>query len=470
MSQARRRDPRGLLKERARAVARPLLVYWVFLVLMFGAFTLAIFIDEGFDPEGVLALMAFAAITAGGVLTGQVAALLRVRDWLLFVNWGLFWTVGMALGVFASSATGALGIFVVIFVVMYPLFTIGGAWSLRAGKALFGAWVPLMYATGCAIIIAEDRGRVATWHEGAKWAVWDLFTLSVLGMAIVLFLVYLISRETHRLALWRRGPVAPLMGSVKESGAARPRLSIVGWFLVGGLAFTLTLGTAIMAPYLWRTGPGEADEDDDPGAPSEQPQDEPDQAKEPGDKGKGEPRDRANKELRQRWEEAAGERMEELREGARPTVSQTIDLLTTLLIALTLLILLLLAFYRPSRRMILARHYERPLTRASPTDRIRNGWRLVEIALGDAGVEPRPNEPAGSLVRRARPVLEQISPGGVEVHGLAEAAEIRDRVEYGLGVHPEDVKLMERTARWTYHTVWDRLGEWVKVKKLYRGI
>lgn len=459
---------KALFKERLKAVARPLAIYWFFLACMFGAFSLAVIIDDP-DPKGIAALGIFAGITAFGVLTGQLAALLRLRDWLLFLLWGIFWTAGMAFGVFATSVTGTIGVFVVVFVVLYPLFVLGGAWSLRAGKALFGAWVPLMYATGTAIIIAEDQGRVSDWKAGSKWAIWDLFTVSVLAFAILLFLVYLVAREGHRLALWRRAPRGPLMGSVVETGAARPRLSCMGWGLIWMLALFLTVGTAIMAPYLWRTGPGEADDDDDPtvaddtgGQQQEQPKDQGE-----GEGGKG---DRANQDIKKRWQDAAGDRMEEAGEAMRPQVSQALDLLTTILIALFLLTMLLLTFWRPTRRMLLARHYERPFTDLPPTTRIKNGWRLVEIALGDAGVEPRPNEPAASLVRRAGPLLDRISPAGVQVHGLAEAAEIRDRVEYGLGVHPDDVQHMERTARWTYHTVWDRLGEWVKIKKLYRGI
>lgn len=459
---------RRLFGERLRAVARPLLIYWVFLILMFGAFSLAVFIDDP-DVEGIIALGIFAGITAAGVITGQVAALLRLRDWLLFVLWGVLWTAGMAFGVFATSVAGSLGVFVFAFVVLYPVFVVGGAWSLRAGRTLFGGWIPLMYASGCAIVVAEKSGRVAAWKAGDKWAVWDGFTITVLGVGVLLFLAYLVAREGHRLALWRRGPKAPLMGSVEETGAARPRLSCLGWGLVGMLALMLTIGSAIMAPYLWRTGPGEADGDDpvtqdDTGHRQPPPKD----GKQ--DQGKKGQADKQPSDMQKRWEQASGDAMKEAREELRPQVSQGLDLLSTLLTALTLFLLGLLAFYRPVRRIVLARHYERPLIHISPTKRIRNGWRLVEIALGDAGVEPRPNEPAATLLQRALPTLQKLSPARVEVHGLAEAAEIRDRVEYGLGVHPQDVALMERTARWAYHTVWDRLGEWTRIKKLYRGI
>jgi hypothetical protein len=453
---------RRLRRERLGAVARPLLVYWTFLILMFGAFALAALID---DPgvEGIIALGIFAGITVAGVVVGQVAAILNIRDWVLFLNWAGFWTAGMAFGVFATTVAGSLGVLVFAFVVLFPIFVVGGAWSLRAGRTLFGGWIPLMYATGCAIIMAENDGRVAAWHAGDKWAIWDGFTITVLALGILLFLAYLVAREGHRLALWRRGPRAPLMGTLVESGAARPRLSCMGWLLMGFLALGLTVGSAILAPYLWRTGPGEEDDDDDPPVPQQQdtgqPQEQP--AEEPQKK---------KSRFTERWEQAQGDRMQEAREQLQPQVSQGLDLLSTLLTVLALFLLALLAFWRPVRRILLSRHYERPFFDLPPTSRIRNGWRLVEVAIGDAGLEPRPNEPAASLVLRAAPVLHRLAAGKVQVHGLAEAAEIRDRVEYGLGVHPEDVALMERTARWAYHTVWDRMGEWERIKMLYRGI
>ncbi|MCB9779106.1 MAG: hypothetical protein H6742_11130 [Alphaproteobacteria bacterium] len=456
-----------VFKERLRAVARPLITWWVFLILMFGAFSIAVLIDDP-DPEGIIALGIFAGITVAGVVCGQLATLLRIREWVLVLNWGLFWTFGTMFGVFATTVTGSLGVLIFAFVVLFPLFVLGGSWSLRAGRTLFGGWIPLMYGTGCAIIIAEDKGKVADWHAGSKWAVWDGFTLAVLAVGIALFLAYLVTREGHRLALWRRGPKAPLMGSVEEKGDARPRLSFFGWALLGVLAIMLTTGTAVTAPYLWRTGPGQTDDDDDPGVPGEDPGEDPGEQPQEGDK--GEKKQHVNERLKKRWQEATGDGGEEAREQMSPQVSQALDLLTTLITALVLFLLAMLVFWRPIRRLLIARHFERPFRDLPPTTRVRNGWRLVEIALGDAGVEPRPNEPAASLCRRAVPTLQRMAAGTVEVHGMAEAAEIRDRVEYGLGVHPDDVALMERTARWAYHTVWDRMGEWEKIKKLYRGI
>ncbi|NOY28458.1 MAG: hypothetical protein GXP62_21585 [Oligoflexia bacterium] len=473
--QAGSSNRKRLLLERLRALVRPLVAYWVFLVLMFAAFALVVMAK---DPamDSLITLCILGGTTVAGVLAGQFAAVLRLRDWVLFALWAVFWALGILAGVFAASLAGAAGILVFVFFLLFPIFALGGAWSLRAGRALFGGFVPLVYASGCAIVVAQKAGRVEDWKAGSKWAIWDGFTISVLGVGILLFLAYLLAREGHRLALWRRGPRAPLLGSVRETGAVRPRLSCAGWVLVGMLALVLTLGSALMAPYLWRTGPGRggqassgtgddviADQDDGD-TPSS------------GQQGGGSPstaqgqQPAAPSDLQRRWQQAGGQAIKEAREELRPQVAQGLDLLGTVLTVLALFLLCMVVFYRPVRRLLLARHYQRPFIPLSPTARIRNGWRLVELALGDAGVSPRPNEPAASLLARAGPTLASLSAAQVEVHGLAQAAEIRDRVEYGLGLAPDDLRQMDRTARWTYHTVWDRLGEWTRVRLLYRRI
>ncbi|HNH50083.1 MAG TPA: hypothetical protein PKY30_23800, partial [Myxococcota bacterium] len=100
--------------------------------------------------------------------------------------------------------------------------------------------------------------------------------------------------------------------------------------------------------------------------------------------------------------------------------------------------------------------------------RVEQGWRMVEIALGDVGVEPLPGEDASGLARRALPVLQQYS--AVEVHGMAEAAAAADRVRFGLGVTPADVDTMERFSAWTLDTIWERLSEREQLKAMYRAL
>lgn len=443
---------------RVREVARPIVVYWVFLGLMYGAFCVSVLFDDP-SAEGMWALLGFGAITAVSVFIGQVMALLRVRDWVVFAYWMFMWTFGFAFGIFAANVSGPLGVFIFIFVFFGPIFTLGGLWSLRVNRAIFATWVPLIYATGTAIIMAESKGKVDTWKEGAKWAVWDAFTFSVLGLAIVLLLVFLVTRETHRLHQWRHDPAAPLRGSVKESGAARPRLSLLGWALLCMLAVGLTVGTAAIGPYLWRTGPG--DDGSNGGEPSEEPADTGgDQPSE--DPGDGDPADQLRKQ--------ADSVTQQVQQDMEQRLERSISILSTLLLLLLLFLAALLVFWRPARRLLTVRHFRRPYWPQPATTRIEDGWRLVEIAVADAGIEPRPNEPAERLYHRSREALEKISGNPREVHGLLEAARIRDRVAYGLGVRPGEVELMEKVAQWAYDTVWDRLGDKEQIKALYRRL
>ena len=144
-------------------------------------------------------------------------------------------------------------------------------------------------------------------------------------------------------------------------------------------------------------------------------------------------------------------------------VALSLALLIAILVAL-----LLLVGWRPTRRLLLIRHLRDPLWRVPPTARVEQGWRLVEIALGDVGLYPEPGEDATGLARRAQPELQRWSP--VEVHGLAEAAAAADRVRFGLGVRPGDVALMERFSAWAMDTIWERLPEREQLRCMYRAL
>jgi len=450
-----------------RELLRPIIVYWIFLAAMFSAFSVAVLLEDS-SSDGLTALLMFGLVTAGSVALGQLLALLRVRDWVVFAYWFGMWTGGTMFGIFTASIAGPLSIFIFIWVFFSPFFITGGLWSLRVNRGILASWVPLIYASGTAIIMAESKGKVETWQEGSKWAVWDGFTFSVLGLAIVFMLAYLVMRETQRLHRWRQGPTAPLKGTVSESGAARPRLSCMGWLLIGILAMGLAVGTALMGPYLWRTGPGDESGEHDGSSGEQNPSSDPGQA-EDGEPEESDPTEDESQDPRDRAREQADSVKEQIQQDLQERVEQSISLLSTLLLLLLLFLGALLTFWRPGRRLLTVRHCRRPLWTVSNTTRIEQGWRLVEIALADIGVPARPGEPAESLYRRARPALEKISGGAREVHGLLEAAQIRDRVAYGLGIAPGEAERMAKVCSWAYDTVWDRLGDRAQLKALYRG-
>lgn len=469
-----RRDWLRSLWEELRELARPMLAYWVLLTATFASFSFAAILHDP-SPGGMLALAYFAFITAASVAMGQGMAILRIRDWVVYLYWATMWTVGMAFGIFASAAAGPLGVFIVIWVLLGPLFTLGGLWSLRVGRAMFSTWVPLVYAAGTAIIVAESNGQVGNWHAGSKWAIWNVLTFGALGLAITLVLVFLASRERHRLGLWRRAPGGLLKGSVAEVGAARPRLSILGWLMLAVLGAGLSVGTAIMAPYLWRTAPDDEGEPNGEQVDGPSNPDENGQPQQPEDGGKeGKPHKPSKWEGKRpkahNLQEGMENAKEQVEEDLQRSAQQGVDLLATLLMAILQILGLLLVFFRPVKRLLTVRHLRRPFWKVPATARVTNSWRLVEIAIGDAGLQMRRGEPAESLVKRALPLLERISPGGAAVHGLADAAALRDRIVYGLGIAPDDLALMDEAATWAYDTVWERLGDRDQLKAVYRGL
>lgn len=423
--------------QQLREALVPVIAYHVAVLFSVIVFGLTILVVEGPDPGGVIAMLMMVGITVAGVLTGQVFALLRVRTWVILSVGGVLWTIALILGSLSAVATGGAAAIFALVLILFPIAMSGGLWSLETHRALWATWLPLVFAVGTVLMWAENSGAAEQWFAGNKFAIWDLASLAALAGTLTTLLFFLVSRETHRLALWRRGPMAPLSPSIIEKGASRPRLTFLGVMLVGGFAFALTAGTAILSPYLWRSGP------DDDGEPTEQ----------PADPSPADP-----------LPETDGETMKKIVEAAKQTAS-ALCMFTTLGL---LIVLGLLIAWRPIKRLLLLRHLREPYWEKSPTARIEQGWRLVEIALGDVGIHPLPGEDAAGLARRAAPMLAKLSP--VEVHGLEDAAAVADRVRFGLGVLPGDQEVMERFAVWAMDTIWERLSDLQQVRCMYRGL
>lgn len=436
-----------------KEAAVPVLAYHACALVAYLSFTAASLVSSGIDGGAILLLIGLAVTVFTGILAGQVLAFLRVRTWIVLLLGAGCWLASFAMAMAGVAGLGTFGAIVALALWLFPIALSGGLWSLETHRALWSSWLPLLFATAAVLIWTESRGTVAAWFEGEKWAVWDIVSVAMLGTTVALLLLYLVTRETHRLALWRRGPTAPLAPSLREKGAARPRLTVLSVVLLGAMALFLTVGTALVAPYLWRTG-------------------------EPGDRegeGYGEPTEQTGEAPQEQPPEEESELMRRIREGlqkmgekAAEAGQKAASTICTLLTLLLLAILGLLIGYRPLKRLFLVRHLKEPLWSVPPTTRIEQGWRLVEIAMGDAGVFPRAGEDAAGLARRAAPVLAQLSP--VEVHGLEDAAEVADRVRFGLGVGPEDLEVMQRFSGWAIDTVWERLSDADQVRCLYRNL
>ena len=433
-----------------KEAAVPVVMYHVVLLFSLAAFCAVVLVTEGFDPGGLFVLVFLAGTTLIGTVLGQIMAFLRIRTWVAMVLGVICWGLAFGLGLATSAVLGSAAVFVFLFLFMLPIAMTGGIWSLETHRATWSIWLPMVYTSATAIIWAKKTGLDDNWFAGDKWAVWDIASLGVFGTTVILTLLYLVTRETHRLALWRRGPTAPMQPTLKEAGASRPRITPLGFATITVLTIVVTLATAVISPYLWRTGPSDGE-----GEPTGQ------SSGQSSGQGEGEPAEpsedgpflKAVKELAEKGVEAA--------EHAGGSIC------SLLMLAILAVIGLLIAG-PPLRRLFVVRHLQDPLWHVANTTRIEMGWQLVEIALGDAGVPVRMGEDAAGLARRAAPMLKELS--AVQVHGLEDAAEVIDRVRFGLGVGPKDVATMERFARWTYDTVWERLSDWQQVKCMYRTI
>ncbi len=431
-----------------KEAAVPVVAYHACALFAYAAFSGAALVSSGIDGGTIVLLLGLGVTVFAGILAGQVLAFLRVRTWIVLLVGIGCWLGSFAMAMAGVAGLGTVGAVFALALWLFPIALSGGLWSLETHRALWSSWLPLLFATAAVLIWTETRGTVAAWFEGEKWAIWDIVSVAMLGTTVALLLFYLVTRETHRLALWRRGPTAPLAPSLREKGAARPRLTVLSFVLLGALAAFLTVATALVAPYLWRTGdPGDG-EGNGYGEPTEQPEAAPEE----------------ESELLRRIKEGLQKMGEKAVEAGEKAASTVCTLLTLLLLA----VIGFLVAYRPLKRLFLIRHLKEPLWSVPPTTRIEQGWRLVEIAMGDAGVYPRAGEDAAGLARRAGPVLTRLSP--VEVHGLEDAAEVADRVRFGLGVGPEDLEVMQRFSGWAIDTVWERLTDADQIRCLYREL
>ena len=420
-------------------------------------FTATIAIFEGLDPEGMWILGSLWFATVFGVGFGQACALLRLRTGVVLLIGAAVSAILFALTMATTSAgISVLAVPLALLWFFFPFFGLCGLWSLHTNGAMLATWTPLVYLTAVLIVISEETGKVGRWFEGSKWAIWDVFTAPVLLLAVGLVLAFLASRELHRLHHWQNAGARELVTTRRVRGGV-----FSGWLggcgsiaLVAVLGLTLTVGTGLVAPYLWRTGPGDRDPEPQP-QPYPQPRPHPRPHPKPGQPKPqppkpGQPLD---------WDD---EQWEIIERGGR---NAGIAMLTLVLLAF-LALLGLFVFGPPFRRTLLLTHLRRPLWPVTPTRHVEQSWRLAEIALGDLGVLREPGDTATTLVRRALRDL----PAGLNASPVAECAAIADRVAFGFGLSPDDTMRARRTAEMAYQAVWSHLGEVAKIRAVYRWV
>lgn len=441
-----------------RAAAVPIAAYWAMTALAFGLLLALYIIDEG-DVEGVMIFGALAATTFAGIGTGQIAALFRLRTWVIAVVATGIWSSLLLLAAFPALPEEVM-IVVAITVTLFPFFLLAGLWSLRVHMGLLATWAPLMYITVSIIVIAEQfTGKAAAWFDGDKWAIWDIFSLPVLLLGAGFLIVFLAARERHRVQLWRfakGGPELPRANMEVRKGVG---LGCGQIFAILALAMVLAGGAALTAPYLWRSAPAEDGDGEgygdgmEPQEPPPPPEQESSGCNQDSSEGEGDGEGEGEAE----GEGGGQESMEE-------AVKQAGISFATLILAVLLALLGLFIFLPPMRRSLLLRHLHKPLWPVPPTRQVLQAWRVVEIALADIGIERRPGDSAVSLARRAMEAL----PPDVDHEDLLRCAEITDRVLFGLGVDPGDPEHARRTAEMTYQVVWELMGEGRRLQAVYR--
>ncbi|MFK7926903.1 MAG: DUF4129 domain-containing protein [Myxococcota bacterium] len=423
------------------------------LVGLGGLFALYL-LDEGLGDKAWIFLV-LGASTFGGIGVGQVAALLRLRTWTLGLGCALLWGLGIALieplSGLGEDAAVALG----MMFVLTPFFALAGLWSLRVHMGLLATWGPLVYLTGCIIVISEEfTGSSSQWFSGSKWAIWDLFSLPVLLLGTLFLIVFLVARERHRVQLWRFAKAGP---DLPESSFEKTRSRSLGCgTLLALLALTLVLGggAALTAPYLWRSA--DSEETGDPSGTMTEPS-EPPPPPEPSSGCNQDPPEEPPTEP---------EPTETPTEQVVEAVKQAGFSLMTLILVLLMAAIGLLIFIPPMRRNMLLRHLRKPLWPVPPTRQVLLAWRVVEIALADIGVRRRPGDSAEALANRAIAEL----PPDIDHTALVRCAQLADRVLFGLGVDPTDPDEARRTAEMTYQAIWEVLGEGSRLRAVYRFV
>lgn len=433
-----------------RALSVPILTYAGTLVVSVGLFCFLVVAIQGFTMEnfGILVGLVFATVV--GVGFGQICALTRVRTWIV-VTLGALAYAGVALG-FAGTAYTGLDVLTFPFaflVLLFPFFAVSGLLSLRTSVLqVFALFAPMLFVTASVLMIAQDlTGSAEQWFAGRKWAVWDVLTAPILLLGVALSIGYLVSRERHRLYRWSTATLAP-----HDAVVRRIRGSVLGATASGCgtlvtmslLIVVVTFGTGLLSPYLWRTGPDEGD-GSVPAEHTGPPLPEPDEAEEV--------------EVEED-PDAPTLPTETMREVARDAGLS----LFFLVLMVVLCLLGLLVFGPPLRRSAVLSWLRSPPVPTPPSDRVGNAWRVCEIALADLGVERFPGDTASAIALRAGPKL----PPGLNLEPLLETADIADRVRYGLGLDPQDEMRSRRNAEMAYQAIWQALGEWEKVRAVYR--
>ena len=259
-----------------------------------------------------------------------------------------------------------------------PLYLLCGAWSLRVGRAFAAVWLPFMLATGGGVLIAQASKKIPTWEAGEKWLVWEPLSLAGLGLMVLVLLAFLGARERLSLTMWQQDEMAHLPGNDVNDVSPKPAIECLGVGPHGGVWLGLDFVYRHHCAVLWDIEAHSEGTGSD-GAKSIR---------------KTEYEDRKDRGKLRPYDDDRGRGGE----GGSPNepwyISDPHPPWFILNMLLTLLCLAVLLGYRPIRRIALDSSFKRPVVACESFSAGLQGWRLIEIALADAGVKARPGEPA----------------------------------------------------------------------------
>jgi len=412
------------LGEAVRLAWRPALAYLVFTALGSIALLLTVALyDHGSGKDVVLFTLGLAAGLVG-VLLGQLIAVCRFRAFPVFVVTGISITLASWMMAQVKPPGGEyLAVPLVFFCFAFPC----GLLSLMHRWELFASFWPAVGWIGGVFVILNKEHRVDVW-EKRKVLAWLPLPLVFLACFLVLWLFYLAAKQAARVEMWQALSGAAARRVEKKERmkpGAIPRRNVLPLLVIAAILFGVT---AVLAPYLWRTGKGDRPSDEH-GHVDDRPEPKPPEIDAQG----------------------IAKQLQKLAQSAKETLPKLWPLL------------LLFLLYRPAKRALLLAHLQAPLVPTPPSERIDNLWEYVRIAGEDAGVVPTSADSVEQL-------LSRIEKAGRGSPALAKAAEIYVRTRYGFVVQPGDAIAMRAHATEAAGALRKEIGPWSRFKNLWRPL
>ncbi len=400
--------------------ARPAVrAYWLFSLGGMLALAIAVLGYEHHLGRDASVLGVMALGTGSGTLLGNWLAVRRLRVFWLGLFGAAFFFVVTLLGVHGLRADFVLG-----FLYTFLFGTLCGHLALQHRFELVASFVPIVGWGGGIMVILNRQHRVEVWEQ-SKVSSWLPVPLLFLALGSLGFVAFLAGNQRHRLDVWRG--LGGTIAREQADGASPPVRRLRPLVVVGLFTF---LATALLSPYLWRTGRGDR--------PSEDP---------------GKPTTVKEHKIELDGDEILA-RLRELAEKVKQNAERTLPFLIPFFLA-----------QRPLRRLFLISHWRSPFWRVPPTDRVEGLWRLVRLACADAGVRMHESDTLEDLVERAGPLLSPER--AVELRAVA--ARYR-RVRYGLGLLPDDAEQMGLGVDRAYDALRAPLSRWQRVRSWFRRV